>query len=75
MTETKMKRMTVKASEDVYVSLTTGDAVRLAAGEEREFPEYIAYACLEAGCTEVKVPTIQEVIEKTETKKKTTKKK
>lgn len=70
-----MKRMTVKASEDVYVSLTTGDAVRLAAGEEREFPEYIAYACLEAGCTEVKVPTIQEVIEKTETKKKTTKKK
>lgn len=67
--------MTVKASEDVYVSLTTGDAVRLAAGEEREFPEYIAYACLEAGCTEVKVPTIQEVIEKTETKKKTTKKK
>jgi len=77
MTETKMKRMTVKASEDVYVSLTTGDAVRLAAGEEREFPEYIAYACLEAGCTEVKVPTIQEVIKKTETetKKKTTKKK
>lgn len=75
MTETKMKRMTVKASEDVYVSLTTGDAVRLTAGEEREFPEYIAYACLEAGCTEVKVPTIQEVIEKTETKKKTTKKK
>ena len=72
-----MKRMTVKASEDVYVSLTTGDAVRLAAGEEREFPEYIAYACLEAGCTEVKVPTIQEVIKKTETetKKKTTKKK
>lgn len=75
MVEKEMKRMTVKASEDVYVSLTTGDAVRLAAGEEREFPEYIAYACLEAGCTEVKVPTIQEVIEKTETKKKTTKKK
>ena len=75
MVEKEMKRMTVKASEDVYVALTTGDAVRLAAGEEREFPEYIAYACLEAGCTEVKVPTIQEVIEKTETKKKTTKKK
>ena len=75
MVEKEMKRMTVKASEDVYVSLTTGEAVRLAAGEEREFPEYIAYACLEAGCTEVKVPTIQEVIEKTETKKKTTKKK
>ena len=75
MVEKEMKRMTVIASEDVYVSLTTGDAVRLAAGEEREFPEYIAYACLEAGCTEVKVPTIQEVIEKTETKKKTTKKK
>ena len=75
MVEKEMKRMTVKASEDVYVSLTTGDAVRLAAGEEREFPEYIAYACLEAGCTEVKVPTIQEVKEKTETKKKTTKKK
>ena len=75
MVEKEIKRMTVKASEDVYVSLTTGDAVRLAAGEEREFPEYIAYACLEAGCTEVKVPTIQEVIEKTETKKKTTKKK
>jgi hypothetical protein len=45
----------------------------LTAGEEREFPEYIAYACLQAGCTEVKVPTIDEVIEKT--KKKTTKKK
>ena len=73
MTETKIKRMTVKASEDVYVSLTTGDAVRLAAGEEREFPEYIAYACLQAGCTEVKVPTIDEVIETS--KKKTTKKK
>ena len=69
----KKKRMTVKASEDVYVSLTTGDAVRLAAGEEREFPEYIAYACLQAGCTEVKVPTIDEVIETS--KKKTTKKK
>ena len=36
MVEKEMKRMTVKASEDVYVSLTTGDAVRLAAGEERE---------------------------------------
>ena len=73
MVEKEIRKMRVKASEDVYVSLTTGDAVRLTAGEEREFPEYIAYACLRAGCTEVKVPTMDEVIEKS--KKKTTKKK
>ena len=73
MVEKEIRKMRVKASEDVYVSLTTGDAVRLTAGEEREFPEYIAYACLQAGCTEVKVPTMDEVIEKS--KKKTPKKK
>lgn len=49
-----MKRMKVTSTTDLHVSLTTGDAVRVAAGEIREFPEYIAYACLQAGCTEVK---------------------
>ena len=83
MVEKEMKRMTVKASEDVYVALTTGDAVRLTAGEEREFPEYIGYACLQAGAVEVKdepkAKTMEDVIEETEekpkTKVKTTKKK
>ena len=68
------KTMKVISEIDLYVSLKTGDAVRLYAGEAREFPEYIAYACLQAGCTEVKVPTIDEVIE-TSKKKTTTKKK
>ena len=54
MAEQEIKKMLVKASEDVYVALTTGDAVRLEAGETREFPDYIAYACIQAGCTEVK---------------------
>ena len=67
------KTMKVISETDLYVSLKTGDAVRLYAGEAREFPEYIGYACLQAGCTEVKVPTMDEVIEKS--KKKTTKKK
>lgn len=46
--------MKVTSTTDLHVALTTGDAVRVAAGEVREFPEYIAYACLQAGCTEVK---------------------
>ena len=54
MVEKEVKRMRVQAKEDLYVSLTTGDAVRLAAGEIREFPEYIGYACLQAGCVEVR---------------------
>ena len=31
MAEQEIKKMLVKASEDVYVALTTGDAVRLEA--------------------------------------------
>jgi len=46
--------MKVTSTTDLYVSLTTGDAVRIAAGEVREFPSYIAYACMQAGATEVK---------------------
>ena len=48
------KTMKVISETDLYVSLLTGDAVRLYAGEAREFPEYIGYACLQAGCVEVK---------------------
>ena len=33
--------MKVISETDLYVSLKTGDAVRLYAGEAREFPEYI----------------------------------
>ena len=78
MAEQEIKKMLVKASEDVYVALTTGDAVRLEAGETREFPDYIAYACIQAGCTEVKEAPkkIEELIEETKEKpKKTTKSK
>ncbi len=79
MVEKEVKRMLVKASEDVYVALTTGDAVRLEAGETREFPDYIAYACIQAGCTEVKEAPkkMEEIIEETteKPKTKTTKKK
>ena len=46
--------MKVISETDLYVSLKTGDAVRLYAGEAREFPEYIGYACLQAGATEVR---------------------
>ena len=83
MVEKEVKRMRVQAKEDVYVSLTTGDAVRLAAGEIREFPEYIGYACIQAGAKEVreepkKVKTMEAVIEETtvvaKTKPKTKKK-
>ena len=76
MAEQEIKKMLVKASEDVYVALTTGDAVRLEAGETREFPDYIAYACIQAGCTEVKEAPkkMEEIIEETNEKpKKTTK--
>ena len=78
MAEQEIKKMLVKASEDVYVALTTGDAVRLEAGETREFPDYIAYACIQAGCTEVKEAPkkMEELIEETKDKhKKTTKSK
>jgi len=77
------KTMKVISETDLYVSLLTGDAVRLYAGEAREFPEYIGYACLQAGATEVreepKAKTMEDVIEETEekpkAKAKTTKKK
>ena len=77
------KTMKVISEKDLYVSLLTGDAVRLYAGEAREFPEYIGYACLQAGAKEVreepKVKTMEDVIEETEekpkAKAKTTKKK
>ena len=77
------KTMKVISETDLYVSLTTGDAVRLYAGEAREFPEYIGYACIQAGAKEVreepKVKTMEDVIEETEekpkAKAKTTKKK
>tara|TARA_B100000212_G_scaffold31242_1_gene20406 strand:+ start:501 stop:746 length:246 start_codon:yes stop_codon:yes gene_type:complete len=79
----KRKTMKVISETDLYVSLLTGDAVRLYAGEAREFPEYIGYACLQAGATEVreepKAKTMEDVIEETEekpkAKAKTTKKK
>ena len=80
------KTMKVISETDLYVSLKTGDAVRLYAGEAREFPEYIGYACLQAGAKEVreepkKAKTMEDVIEETtvvvkaKPKGKTTKKK
>ena len=48
------KTMKVISETDLYVSLKTGDAVRLYAGEAREFPEYIGYACIQAGAKEVR---------------------
>ena len=77
------KTMKVISETDLYVSLKTGDAVRLYAGEAREFPEYIGYACIQAGAKEVreepkKVKTMEAVIEETtvvaKTKPKTKKK-
>ena len=83
------KTMKVISKIDLYVSLKTGDAVRLYAGEAREFPEYIGYACLQAGAKEVReepkakpVEVVEEavieettVVTKTKPKGKTTKKK
>lgn len=81
------KTMKVISETDLYVSLKTGDAVRLYAGEAREFPEYIGYACLQAGAKEVReepkaktMEVIEEIVveettEKPKTKAKTTKKK
>ena len=77
------KTMKVISETDLYVSLKTGDAVRLYAGEAREFPEYIGYACIQAGAKEVreqpKAKTMEDVIEETGEKPmekaKTTKKK
>ena len=77
------KTMKVISKTDLYVSLKTGDAVRLYAGEAREFPEYIGYACIQAGAKEVREApkTIEDVIEETtekpkpKAKPKTTKKK
>ena len=77
------KTMKVISEIDLYVSLKTGDAIRLYAGEAREFPEYIAYACIQAGAKEVreepkKAKTMEAVIEETtvvaKTKPKTKKK-
>ena len=50
------KTMKVISEIDLYVSLKTGDAVRLYAGEPEKFPEYIGYACLQAGAKEVEEP-------------------
>ena len=83
------KTMKVISKIDLYVSLKTGDAVRLYAGEAREFPEYIGYACIQAGAKEVReepkakpVEVVEEavieettVVTKTKPKAKTTKKK
>ena len=83
------KTMKVISETDLYVSLKTGDAVRLYAGEAREFPEYIGYACIQAGAKEVReepkakpVEVVEEavieettVVTKTKPKGKTTKKK
>ena len=74
--------MKVISATDLYVSLKTGDAVRLYAGEAREFPEYIGYACIQAGAKEVreepKAKTMEAVIEEAtvavKTKPKTKKK-
>ena len=78
--------MKVISEIDLYVSLKTGDAVRLYAGEAREFPEYIGYACIQAGAKEVReepkaktVEVIEEIVveettEKPKTKPKTKKK-
>ena len=69
------KTMKVISEIDLYVSLKTGDAVRLYAGEAREFPEYIGYACIQAGAKEVreepKAKTMEAVIEETTEKPKT----
>jgi len=79
--------MKVISETDLYVSLKTGDAVRLYAGEAREFPEYIGYACIQAGAKEVREEpkaktmevieeiAVEEVTEKPKAKAKTTKKK
>ena len=83
------KTMKVISETDLYVSLKTGDAVRLYAGEAREFPEYIGYDCIQAGAKEVReepkakpVEVVEEavieettVVTKTKPKGKTTKKK
>jgi len=81
------KTMKVISETDLYVSLKTGDAVRLYAGEAREFPEYIGYACIQAGAKEVREEpkaktmevieeiAVEEVTEKPKAKAKTTKKK
>ena len=81
------KTMKVISETDLYVSLLTGDAVRLYAGEAREFPEYIGYACIQAGAKEIREEpkaktvevieeiAVEETTEKPKTKAKTIKKK
>jgi hypothetical protein len=68
------KTMKVISEKDLYVSLLTGDAVRLYAGEAREFPEYIGYACLQAGAKEVREEPKPEPKAKPKLVKKTEKK-
>jgi len=68
------KTMKVISEIDLYVSLKTGDAVRLYAGEAREFPEYIAYACIQAGAKEVREEPKPEPKAKPKLVKKTEKK-
>jgi hypothetical protein len=68
------KTMKVISETDLYISLTTGDAVRLYAGEAREFPEYIGYACIQAGAKEVREEPKPEPKAKPKLVKKTEKK-
>ena len=68
------KTMKVISETDLYVSLKTGDAVRLYAGEAREFPEYIGYACIQAGAKAVREETKPEPKGKPKLVKKTEKK-
>tara|TARA_B100000378_G_scaffold107702_1_gene86201 strand:+ start:2991 stop:3218 length:228 start_codon:yes stop_codon:yes gene_type:complete len=68
------KTMKVISKTDLYVSLKTGDAVRLYAGEAREFPEYIGYACIQAGAKEVREEPKPEPKAKPKLVKKTEKK-
>ena len=68
------KTMKVISEIDLYVSLKTGDAVRLYAGEAREFPEYIGYACIQAGAKEVREEPKPEPKAKPKLVKKTEKK-
>ena len=76
MVEKERKTMKVISETDLYVSLKTGDAVRLYAGEAREFPEYIGYACIQAGAKEVREEPkkVEEIIEETKEKPKKTRK-
>ena len=46
--------MKITASKEIYVSTLWGTAITIQAGEIKELGDDLAYACLQAGCTEVK---------------------